>query len=1138
MEGNIMKHILSMAVVLFLASNWAFAENITLTFREGDGSAYSNTNDAQGNEEYPNYNLESSAYLSAGGPSGYQRVCFVQFPDIIGSNQGQIPPTSTIVSATLTITSTDATNTNISAYRVTEAMVYQPAGGGNGYNLSPSYGYRDGVTTAWSVFGCDGTPSREATPQDTKLVSQGYSGISFNVTSAVQNWTNNPAQNWGLALRGQNLIQGFYSSDEQGFPQYRPKLEVTYTPAAPETETLSFQKGDGGSYSDVEDSYLLSDFPTYTLSASAYLQAGGNTSTRTCSVIRFPNIIGPDSGQIPDGAQIVSAKLTAMSTDARDVVVLAYRVNEYWCETGKLFGSGGQALGENPSWNNRMYHTAWTSPGCGEGSREAEVLDATTVSQGYAPIVWDVTEAVQAWADDRSQNFGICLDAPSASAIQGFYSSDEQQFTQYRPTLEITYVVVPDTIPPNLTISTGTLSHTSPAFVEGTCGNDAVSVRISINSGTPIDVVRRSPTTWYTNVTLSATATTHITVTAKDAAENVATVTQDVDWGVTDIPNWSDVTIREGDSLLLTATGTGTTLAIDSGTGVWQEVGTPGSTLTAQFSAAGIYTVRSRIDSGVENSIEVTAVGVNLHAPIACQVGFMRELEVYITPDIVKQEVAFASSNSELLSVNVAGTTVDGVLLELAAQQRGSLVLEARLGTIGPIISTQEVDEYTLDIPARDHIATFEIEGGSIGTSTVTIRPYVANIRFQFSMNCSQSTFYGGATGFSINTSASQSSIGEPGFQQTYDEAIGEMIGVFEYSIEIPEDEDMYCFGIDVFQASSVEVKVGEGHGVNGTRCVMSVQEIDICPNGSKEMTVTVKKAGEPARSHAIAVQQASITLTGTTNINCGQVGNKATFTVTTKDTPVGKYGITVGGSSAPDVITVKNLVVEIQAPKDYLLINKAGQGNSMTLTAVVHCTAPEGVTYTWEVTAGQGKVGLVPADNTAVISAVQKSDKHEVEITVTATKGDNTDTDSKKFTVREITVVFQMGATKYTKVQDKEGNWVWSGMTQYLSPSPDAQYGYARIGGGRVIDHILELIEGETFKEQYTLQSGQDVHPTTSVGVTPNFADAFSVVSETPIPPFQSVYLQEYSVADLKAMTRKVTYTESDVTSTLVSEP
>jgi hypothetical protein len=366
------------------------------------------------------------------------------------------------------------------------------------------------------------------------------------------------------------------------------------------------------------------------------------------------------------------------------------------------------------------------------------------------------------------------------------------------------------------------------------------------------------------------------------------------------------------------------------------------------------------------------------------------------------------------------------------------------------------------------------------------------------------------------------------------------MIGVFEYSIEIPEDEDMYCFGIDVFQASSVEVKVGEGHGVNGTRCVMSVQEIDICPNGSKEMTVTVKKAGEPARSHAIAVQQASITLTGTTNINCGQVGNKATFTVTTKDTPVGKYGITVGGSSAPDVITVKNLVVEIQAPKDYLLINKAGQGNSMTLTAVVHCTAPEGVTYTWEVTAGQGKVGLVPADNTAVISAVQKSDKHEVEITVTATKGDNTDTDSKKFTVREITVVFQMGAKTYTKVQDEEGNWVWSPTSIILPPSPDAQFGLAKIGGGIVHDHVPELIEGESFTENYIWQSGPDIHPTTSPGETPEFIDQFIILSDNgqPLPEFTSVYLHEYSIAGIKAMTRRVTWTNSNITSVLVSEP
>ena len=179
------RHLLSVVALLAMVALSAKAEETTLTFQEGDGGAYSNTYDTSGKEEYPNYNHESSAWMSTGGATGSQRACFVQFLDVVGENEGQIPFGATITSATLTITSTDAKNTSISAYRITEAVVYQPAGGGNGYNLSPSYGYRDGVTTAWSVFGCDGTPSREATPQDTVLVSQSYSGIAFDVASAV-----------------------------------------------------------------------------------------------------------------------------------------------------------------------------------------------------------------------------------------------------------------------------------------------------------------------------------------------------------------------------------------------------------------------------------------------------------------------------------------------------------------------------------------------------------------------------------------------------------------------------------------------------------------------------------------------------------------------------------------------------------------------------------------------------------------------------------------------------------------------------------------------------------------------------------------------------------------------------------------
>jgi hypothetical protein len=791
MEGDIMKRILSVIAALFLASSWALAENVTLTFQEGDASAYSNTNDAQGNEEYPNYNLESSAYLSAGGPSGYQRVCFVQFPDIIGSNQGQIPPTSTIVSATLTITSTDATNTSISAYRVTEVTVYQPAGGGNGYNLSPSYGYRDGVTTAWSVFGCNGTPSREATPQDTKLVSQGYSGISFNVTSAVQYWANNPTQNWGLAFRGQNVIQGFYSSDEGNFTSYRPCLQVTFTPPAPETETLTFQKGNGGSYSDVEDSYMQSDYPAYTYSASAYLQAGANTSTRTCSVIRFPNIIGTNYGQIPDDAQIVSAKLVLTSTDARNIPVSVYKVTEPWHETGTVFGAGGQANDESPSWNERMKRVPWTTLGCGAGSREATALSTVTVSAGYSAIEWSVTAAVQAWANNRDQNFGLCIDAPDATVIQGFYSSNEGGFPQFRPKLEVEYVVVTDTTPPDLVISTGTGSDVSPAFVEGTCGADAVDVKIAVNGGASVNVVRRTVTTWYTYVTLSSTAVTHIAVTATDAADNTATASQDLTWNVTDIPNASDLTILKDDSLILTATGAGTALEIDPGTGTWQNVGAPGDKTVITFDTAGSFVVRSRIDGGTIYSINVAVVSIDYGTAVACQVGYTRDLEVVVTPTTASAAVTLAAINPDYLRLQHDHYTGTGLLEKLTPLDRGAPIFEARLGGIsGRIICSQEVDEFTMDIPARGYIGV-DAETG-VGFTDMTFHPYVSGLDIEFEMFSATSTFAGGAKEFTAHTSTD--------FQQEYDEATGEMLGTFEYEVDIPQGEDSYCFTLTVFQ--------------------------------------------------------------------------------------------------------------------------------------------------------------------------------------------------------------------------------------------------------------------------------------------------------------------------------------------------
>jgi len=72
-----------------------------LTFQQGDGGSYSTT-DATFIVTSSSTNYGIVAYLSV-SPSGTQ-VSFVRFPDFIGNNAGQVPPMSTITSASIELT--------------------------------------------------------------------------------------------------------------------------------------------------------------------------------------------------------------------------------------------------------------------------------------------------------------------------------------------------------------------------------------------------------------------------------------------------------------------------------------------------------------------------------------------------------------------------------------------------------------------------------------------------------------------------------------------------------------------------------------------------------------------------------------------------------------------------------------------------------------------------------------------------------------------------------------------------------------------------------------------------------------------------------------------------------------------------
>ncbi len=104
-------------------------------------------------------------------------------------------------------------------------------------------------------------------------------------------------------------------------------------------------------------------------------------------LLRFPNIIGPNSGQIPAGATIISATLQLTLWNTGDAVS-AYQLLEDWDEATATWNSRGMGLG------------VWTNPGGGPSLSRSTTLESTNTSTGSSGGIktLDIAQAVQAWS--------------------------------------------------------------------------------------------------------------------------------------------------------------------------------------------------------------------------------------------------------------------------------------------------------------------------------------------------------------------------------------------------------------------------------------------------------------------------------------------------------------------------------------------------------------------------------------------------------------------------------------------------------------------------------------------------------------------------------------------------------------------
>ncbi len=186
----------------------------TLQFRE-DGTFVGTTNDAQIQEDIPNWNLGSGTSLTVDGfsPSAH---AVLQFSNIIGSGVGQIPENTQIDSATLTVNCISTAVNAPNVYLLLEDWVESEVT----WNSRKS-----GVS--WGNTGADGLISHDSTAVQWDCQwPLGYK--DFDMASFVQSWADGTA-NYGVVLIDTGDDGLDFDTSENANPANRPLLTVVYT---------------------------------------------------------------------------------------------------------------------------------------------------------------------------------------------------------------------------------------------------------------------------------------------------------------------------------------------------------------------------------------------------------------------------------------------------------------------------------------------------------------------------------------------------------------------------------------------------------------------------------------------------------------------------------------------------------------------------------------------------------------------------------------------------------------------------------------------------------------------------------------------------------------------------------------------
>src|SRR2546426_384365 len=233
-----------------------------------------------------------------------------------------------------------------------------------------------------SVAGCP--------PGASCAVSPSSGSPPFTSSLSVTTFSSSPAGHFRMTVIASNASAST-----------RAPFDVTIAPRF----TLTYQRGDSGAYSETDDAEIDSGLPTNNLGSATLLRVdgqgchGGPTS-RVCKVLlKFPQLMGPNTGQIPIGSTIVSATLQLYIPSNNGTTEDLYQTWESWTEA-------------TVTWNSFATH--------GFPQRSGVVLTFVPAPPGWVSV--NVTYVVQKRAEG-DPNQGVLLSYLNGDAVE--YASSE-----------------------------------------------------------------------------------------------------------------------------------------------------------------------------------------------------------------------------------------------------------------------------------------------------------------------------------------------------------------------------------------------------------------------------------------------------------------------------------------------------------------------------------------------------------------------------------------------------------------------------------------------------------------------------------------------------------------------------------------